>query len=983
MRATLTFICLFLISFGSFAQEYSYRYYSISDGLPQTQITTLFQDSKGFIWIGTKGGLSRFDGVEFENFDIEDGLTSRIVCNISEGRDGKIYVLCDHGLSVFDGNKFNPYPFPKDIRAYMVIASVVHDHDYNIWIASKWQDKWIFFKFKNGVYSGARSEFAMSDTVRVESLIYDETDSSIWAGSVSNGLYHLKKNNVSNYLNHLYEIHLKKQYKDTFIFTARYILSENYFLFKYSPNTSQISEILDSIGRTVICTGPNHFFASIYGKSNGFREYQNGSVFKLNKTYRRTTCGLEDIEGNFWIGTESGLFRLKTNAFLNFTEKSGINEYVWSIVEDKKGEIWFASFIDGISVYNGKTFSYFNRKSFPPTFGTFYRGAIRNKNGNILFTDNRGILKYDGRSFIPVDSIPKVATLFLFDDTIKNKLLISSSIYGLLIKEKNKKLANYNISPGPIKEYISTINMDNLGRYWLGGFYGITILDGDSLIKLPTKELPYDKGAISSFRDSLGNLWFGTTSGLYLYDYTSFRKIGESKIKSYVMSLAGMAQNKLFIGMVKGMGMLDLEKFYSSNKEDIMLFDYSNGFLGEECKQNGVFTDSKGFTWVATSDRVIRIDPRKICRNTFKPKIYLKSVRVISEKKDSSIVLSPENLSKLRWFQKDIRFDYHAISHTAPEGVRYKFRLTGYDKDWSEATPERYATYTNLKHGDYEFQVKACNSDQVWCEQVASFRFSIIPAFWQTRFFLFGSNFLFLIFIISGILYYLRKKRLKKEEKEQLDKKFTELQLKTIKNQMDPHFTFNAMNSLGALIFTEKKETAYDYLVNFSRLVRATLESSNRISRTLEKELDFTRNYLELQQFRFKNKMEYTIQTENGVNIKQKVPRMVIQTHVENALKHGLMNSTKKGLINIVIRTKENILIIEISDNGIGRKKAKEINKDSTKKGLVVTEQFFDLINKFNKVKIRQEIIDLCDGNGKSAGTKVVIYIPESVNYDF
>jgi sensor histidine kinase YesM len=166
-------------------------------------------------------------------------------------------------------------------------------------------------------------------------------------------------------------------------------------------------------------------------------------------------------------------------------------------------------------------------------------------------------------------------------------------------------------------------------------------------------------------------------------------------------------------------------------------------------------------------------------------------------------------------------------------------------------------------------------------------------------------------------------------------------------------------------------------------LVRATLESSNRISRTLEKELDFTRNYLELQQFRFKNKIEYTIQTENGVNIKQKVPRMVIQTHVENALKHGLMNSTKKGLINIVIRTKENILIIEISDNGIGRKKAKEINKDSTKKGLVVTEQFFDLINKFNKVKIRQEIIDLCDGNGKSAGTKVVIYIPESVNYDF
>ena len=215
------------------------------------------------------------------------------------------------------------------------------------------------------------------------------------------------------------------------------------------------------------------------------------------------------------------------------------------------------------------------------------------------------------------------------------------------------------------------------------------------------------------------------------------------------------------------------------------------------------------------------------------------------------------------------------------------------------------------------------------------------------------------------------------------EKQFTQLQLKTIKYQMDPHFTFNAINSLGSLIYSEDKEAAYDFLVRFSNLIRTVVESSDKITRTLKEELDFTNNYLELQNSRFKHNLEYKIDIGDNIDTTIKVPRMVIQTHVENALKHGLMHAGHKGLLNITIKKENDTLILEITDNGIGRAKAKELSKNSTKKGLAVTDQFYSLINKYNKTKIRQEIIDLYNKNGKPAGTKVIIYIPTNIMYDF
>jgi two-component sensor histidine kinase len=253
---------------------------------------------------------------------------------------------------------------------------------------------------------------------------------------------------------------------------------------------------------------------------------------------------------------------------------------------------------------------------------------------------------------------------------------------------------------------------------------------------------------------------------------------------------------------------------------------------------------------------------------------------------------------------------------------------------------------------------------------------SWVYRYWLMLFVLIGLASWLLLFMLEKVREY---RRLKISDTQ---RKIYELQLKSFQNQLDPHFTFNAITSLGTLIYTEKKEEAYDYLVRFSSLIRKILESSDKITRTLKEEIEFVENYLDLQKYRFRNQFETRISVAKEIDLNVKVPRMIIETHVENALKHGLLHSDKKGLIEINISKDRQNLVIEITDNGVGREKAAEIKNNSTHLGLKVTEQFYMLINKYNRNKISRRIIDLYDENGMPAGTKVVIRIPQGIRYE-
>lgn len=278
------------------------------------------------------------------------------------------------------------------------------------------------------------------------------------------------------------------------------------------------------------------------------------------------------------------------------------------------------------------------------------------------------------------------------------------------------------------------------------------------------------------------------------------------------------------------------------------------------------------------------------------------------------------------------------------------------------------------------------------------------------RYYLYSKNYLYYLrfpvylaiyLLISLLIYVLLKTQkrylIRKFEQEQ---KMTELELLTIKNQIDPHFTFNAINTLSSIIYKEDKKTAHEFLVDFSALIRNTLNNSKKISIPLKDEIEFVENYLKLQQFRYVDKFDFIFRINNKVDLNAMIPRMIIQTFAENAVKHGLINKEGKSNLEINIHPvpynhpmtssyrmnkqaghRTNVparLQIEITDDGIGRVKSKQVfnyKEISTGKGNEIIRQIVEMYNRLNKTEVSFEIIDLKDSDRNKAGTKVIIII--------
>ena len=231
--------------------------------------------------------------------------------------------------------------------------------------------------------------------------------------------------------------------------------------------------------------------------------------------------------------------------------------------------------------------------------------------------------------------------------------------------------------------------------------------------------------------------------------------------------------------------------------------------------------------------------------------------------------------------------------------------------------------------------------------------------------------------LIAGFVFMVQRfQDLQNASKREIELEMTRLQLTNVKNQFDPHFTFNALNTISYVMYKGDKDVAYDYLVRFSKLIRAVLEDSDKILTSLSAEIEFITNYLELQKFRLNDKFEYQIDIPSGLDIsKIEVPKMIIQNYVENAVKHGLKNKQGNGMLKILLSEESGKLNVIVEDNGIGREKAKEFSESSTGKGLKLTSQFFQLYKKLYGKQITVHIEDLQAADRSVTGTRVTLRI--------
>jgi hypothetical protein len=235
-----------------------------------------------------------------------------------------------------------------------------------------------------------------------------------------------------------------------------------------------------------------------------------------------------------------------------------------------------------------------------------------------------------------------------------------------------------------------------------------------------------------------------------------------------------------------------------------------------------------------------------------------------------------------------------------------------------------------------------------------------------------------LIWLLSvSFIWFIQKIREKQlKEKFELRNQVQELELRHFRNQMDPHFMFNTLTSVAALLKKGSRDEAYIAFMKFSKLIRLNLEHSQNIIRPLKDELQLVASFLEMNKLRFGEFLQYSVNIPDKQVLHYQVPRMVLQIHVENALKHGLNRKQGEGIVKVSVIQEDSFIRLLVEDNGIGREMASLSNRPSTKQGLKILNAIYERLNRENREKIRQQFTDLKDEKGNPAGTRVEIWLP-------
>lgn len=696
---------------------------------------------------------------------------------------------------------------------------------------------------------------------------------------------------------------------------------------------------------------------------------------------------LEDSRKTLWIGSGGrGLFRIKlqTGRCEEMTSKrNGLpSDQIWALLEDREGRIWAGTYGGGLCYLEPGSDSFITYRSRPDCETCLSNDRIfaleEDLSGNIwIGTRSGGLCRFNPET--------KLFTSYLHDPDNKN------SIAG---------------------NVVLSLWADRSGHIWIGTYgQGLSCFDSGTgtFINYQSgspnnRHLP-DNNIWSILVDHKDRLWLGTSAGVCMMPSplkdNRLIHIGykEGLPKGVVMGLVQDLQNNIWMSTFSGLTKMNMDTLeeYLKNPDHLpddlfRNFSTDEGLQGNGFGQGAYFISGRGNIYFGGIDGVSHFRAEQVQDNPFMPEIALTSFKVFNEEvlidhetdqahkgevveRDGKYFI-PKNVNSLKSLIisskiKVISFEFSALHYSRPWNNRYAYMLENFEPDWNYSDTKHDATYTNLRPGNYVLKVKGTNSDGIWNPNPLTINLFVAPMFYQTT--------LFLVLVITlgfgimiAILVYSMQSHRKKAQK---DKEFAELQLKTIKNQIDPHFTFNVINTVAGMVYKGNPDRTYDYFSRFAKLIRTSLENSDRLKVTLSEEIEFVKNYLELEKARYSDELEYTFHISPDVRLDTEVPKMIIQIFAENAMKHGLRHKKEDKRLSIRIYPLEQNLVIEIEDNGIGRLEASRIKDHSTGKGFEIILKLTELYHQLYNKMISFNVVDLFNEDQSSAGTRVDVII--------
>ena len=959
-------LCIFLPAAELFSQDLPFRKYTTADGLPENRVENIFEDSYGFLWFLSRNGITRFDGSEMKSYSIIYRSQLIVPIDITEDDKGNIWVLTARGLAKFDGKEIIPY-FPGmegPIRNFSELK-LSRDNRGSLWMhAYDSSGKNLLVRFKDNSYDIFSINNRNFNEKRPLSMVYPgpeqqfliliDTDIYLWNGEDT--LIAVSSEEMTSLT----------KYGD--IITGK---TEDGELYRFRDN---------KFTRIKLKKSSHGFTDALYLSS---QSTDSLTITDFEKSYSfRWTYGLatdihQDSFGTVWIASENGLYRLLSKKFRSLGNSDGLPPDTWTIVEDDMGDIWLGSLGGLLKKYNGREIidmtALLNSEKVH-----FSLGSSRLSDGRVWFTTWTGIMEWDGRKMKKLN-ITGGQVEYIYEDTVSGDILMGAE-EGLIIV-RGDSILSFPESDVSRIGYIRSICRDKDGLYWLVTEKSVYSFNGKDLKELPesVNKLIYGMACAT---DNEGIVWMGGNNGLFSYDPNTGKMeealpADENKHVKFIMT---MDDNRILAGRISDLLVLETAvrkgEYFNYKK-----YDHSNGFVSSGCIQNGAIIDRNGHVWILGNDRLVEFDVHEHWEKTKPPLLYISGIDILSDKlewvkKIDINLYDPDTIGQvnLAHNENNIRIRLAGICTDDPSGLMYRYMIDGKKQSWSVPSASSTIILPTLKKGKHLIKFMAgCNND-AWAENSVSLTVNIKPAVWQTDIF---SITIAVIVIIASILagYVISSKHRKKKELEiKKVREYYRLQMGRFVQQFDPHFIFNVLSSIAFFIETGEKEEANTYLLKFSTLLRRIVTEEDYV-RPLEKELDFIRDYCDMQKLIMEERLQYDINVSSPGILKIHVPRMLVHNFVENAIHWGIEPKTGGGKISITARSNDEHTIT-VSDNGVGREARHGKARSGTGKGLEITNELIQLLNRHNRKKMRLAIEDLYDDKGNPCGTKVHLTIP-------
>lgn len=960
--STLAILLFFLFSVSTAAQTEQSPYclsVNRSNGLPSEEVYDLMEDDRGYMWLATGGGLYRYDGFSFVRWQSELQTSAAGSC-VRKDKMGRVwYENFDGYLYYTDGN----------------ILKALHQRPAITFMPFGVTDKHLYVVQKEGVdvYDIVTLKLIKSIGITFDKLGHSCSGKDAFYVSANGTIYKIDKElNVQKVV--VKELPVGSLHQLFVVRDSLYVL----------PRQSDVN--------------------NIYVLDKNMQLVQKIPVY-ASGVHR----GIEQTEGALWLYTSLGCKQIRAD---NGNEQKVVfqGKSISTILLDKNGNYWFATTNEGVYVVPDLDNNVYKLN------GAKVRQIVATTEGILIGTQTGDLLRLneqDGSTIKLGTDVNSADIYYLYADvhniiysatghTIVSQKALSGTSKKLLssnnlavkavvvVDDKYYAMATSGMSmlmPIPNVDENKKSNWDTVQRY-----AGLTTVSGSKILLngMRARAVVYD-----SMRQTL---YFGTNNGLIavspnethtvthngraiyaaqLVWHRGYVYVADAKGKLLRITSSGKTEelkNYAEWGSVRLLKACDKRLYYCGSRQLYDMTDPDKVIpvkIPIEADQINDIAASDTVLWLATNNGLVSFVERSNRRLMTQPGFYINTILVNDKEIEGRIA------AQLAFDENNITIGYSIVEFAAAQPSVLSYNING--GEWKDLPGNtRTLQFRSLSPGRYEVAFRV-NGKTVE-ERVL---FEIASPFWQQVWFYI---FLVTVLLLLGLVYYSysikRKMRKVEEQKEklQMEERLSRSMLSALRSQMNPHFFFNALNTVQAYIFTNEKSKASDYLAKLSMLTRTILEMSEAETVLLSSEIEALNLYLELERTRFGNDFRYSVVVENiSEPMVYEIPSMIIQPFVENAVKHGLLHKEGEKVLHIKFVKEGQELMVTIDDNGIGRARSEALNEIKKKKyksySTRATAERVKLLNASSPDRIYVSITDKMSTDGVAMGTMVLIKI--------